>query len=254
MTLSKASTASRRMASIQRLINPMVSAAAPLLNGVIQPMQIEQKTEAIKLREFFVQGIRDFEMQLKQSDYRMPAILAGKHLLCAFMDEMILVQPWAKTLGWQENSLSWQLAHTKLANQDFFSILDQATKLSAANLDILELGYVCLSLGFQGKYRYAKDGALKLTQIADDIYEVIRQHRGEHYRQLSISPYSLKPKMSLFNKLPSKRIVLMSAVIILIVIGWGYHHRLLYLKNSIKGAINALQVNIKDMRTHSSET
>jgi type IV/VI secretion system ImpK/VasF family protein len=230
----------------QRLINPVVSAAAPLLDIALAPVRIQSLKEAEHYRRFLIRGVKKFESHLKHNDYRDLTIFVCRYLICAFMDEMLLLQPWAKTYFWQDKSFSWQFAHKKLANTDFFAILEKALKMVALNLDILELGYVCLSLGFQGKYRYLENGQKELTIFTDKIYDTIRKRRKEYSRQLFIAMPTINKRRWLL-KLPSKRIMFVSAIILLLGIAGAYYYRLLPLNRSIAQSMQALQVNIKGL-------
>jgi type VI secretion system protein ImpK len=236
----------------QRLINPMVSAAALLLNAVGQQMKVDTEAQARHMREFFVHQMKDFAWQLKKTGYRASFIHMAQHLLCALIDEIVLAQPWAKMFHWENRTLSWQFAHTKFANQDFFMILSAASQSSKIHLDLLELGYVCLSLGFQGKYRYMPEKSKELALIADDLYETIRKYRGENSRNLSIRPEIAKQKKRFF-KFPSKSVVAITMMILLCVIGWEYHHRLIALNAPFNQAMTRLTENIQAVRVHTNE-
>jgi len=50
---------------------------------------------------------------------------------------------------------------------------------------MLELMYLCMSLGFEGKYRVLPRGMLELEAVRDSLYRQIRQLRGDVPRELS---------------------------------------------------------------------
>jgi type VI secretion system protein ImpK len=50
---------------------------------------------------------------------------------------------------------------------------------------MLELMYLCLSLGFEGKYRVLQRGMLELEAVRDSLYRQIRQLRGDVPREVS---------------------------------------------------------------------
>jgi type VI secretion system protein ImpK len=50
---------------------------------------------------------------------------------------------------------------------------------------MLELMYLCLSLGFEGRYRVQTRGVQELENIRDAVYRQIRQLRGDAPRELS---------------------------------------------------------------------
>jgi type VI secretion system protein ImpK len=55
----------------------------------------------------------------------------------------------------------------------------------AKNIDLLELMYVCLALGFQGRYRVETDGAATLEAVRENLYRTIRNCRGDFETALS---------------------------------------------------------------------
>ncbi|MBT2372289.1 type IVB secretion system protein IcmH/DotU [Pseudomonas fluorescens] len=53
---------------------------------------------------------------------------------------------------------------------------------------MLELMYLCLSLGFEGKYRVVERGVLQLEGIRDALYRQIRHVRGDAPRDTPTEP------------------------------------------------------------------
>jgi type VI secretion system protein ImpK len=70
--------------------------------------------------------------------------------------------------------------------EEFFQILDRLKQQPAQNLDLLELAYLCLSLGFEGKYRYSKDSLHTLEKERQELYLLIQRLKGDSQRELSI--------------------------------------------------------------------
>ena len=64
-------------------------------------------------------------------------------------------------------------------------MLDRLSKNPVKHLPMLELMYLCLALGFEGKYRVMARGVLDLDGISDALYRQIRQLRGDVPRELS---------------------------------------------------------------------
>ena len=71
--------------------------------------------------------------------------------------------------------------------EKFFLILDRMRDVPAEDLYILEMVYIFLSLGYEGKYRVLHRGKEALEQIRDELFRIIRNHRGEYERTLSPS-------------------------------------------------------------------
>jgi type VI secretion system protein ImpK len=54
-----------------------------------------------------------------------------------------------------------------------------------ANLDVLELMYVCLQFRFEGRFRVIEGGSRQLEAIRQRLLSIIRKQRGEYERDLS---------------------------------------------------------------------
>jgi type VI secretion system protein ImpK len=52
-------------------------------------------------------------------------------------------------------------------------------------LSVVELMYLCLSLGFIGRYRVMPRGIAALSELREGVYRAIRQRRGDFERELS---------------------------------------------------------------------
>ena len=51
--------------------------------------------------------------------------------------------------------------------------------------EVVELMYLCASLGFEGRYRVMPRGIAALTELRESVYRTIRQRRGDFERELS---------------------------------------------------------------------
>jgi type VI secretion system protein ImpK len=60
----------------------------------------------------------------------------------------------------------------------FFRLLDEVKKTPGTDLAVLELMYLCLSLGFQGQYRASQRGPAELDRIREDLYTIIVSQRN----------------------------------------------------------------------------
>jgi len=93
--------------------------------------------------------------------------------------------PWGSESAWSQRSLLTVFHGEPSGGEKCFLILERMRQAPAENLDFLELFYVCLCLGFEGKYRVAHGGRDHLYQIKDDIFATIRRYRGDYERALS---------------------------------------------------------------------
>ncbi|HYZ61864.1 MAG TPA: type VI secretion system protein TssL, long form, partial [Acetobacteraceae bacterium] len=96
----------------------------------------------------------------------------------------------------------------------FFDILEQMQQDLGRHSPVVELMYLCTSLGFEGRYRVMPRGVAALTELRDGVYRTIRQRRGDWERDLSPHWKGVKAGMrSLANRIPLWAIALATLVI-----------------------------------------
>lgn len=97
--------------------------------------------------------------------------------------------------------------------EKFFQLLERLSRNPVKHLAMLELMYLCLSLGFEGKYRVMPRGMTELEVIRDSLYRQIRQMRGDIPRDISPQWEGLKDaRRSLVRVVPWWVVVLFTAV------------------------------------------
>ena len=111
--------------------------------------------------------------------------MIARYLLCTILDEAVLNTPWGAESAWNQRTLLGIFHKETAGGEKFFAILDRLRNSPAENIDALELIYICLSLGYEGKYRVIARGRDQLEQLRDDLFHIIRSYRGEYERSLS---------------------------------------------------------------------
>lgn len=160
-------------------INSLVAASDPILTLVTTLQNAHYPEDRVKFLEHLAHEVRAFEHHAKMANYKEDTITAARYILCCLLDETIaLTSEWGKENGWLHNNLLSVFHNECYGGEDFFKIIDESLKNTTINLHLIELAYICLNLGFAGKYRNTNDGACKITQIIDDLYTIINQHRS----------------------------------------------------------------------------
>lgn len=166
-------------------LNPLVNAASTLIAVFERTRQSMSHPDVGGLHQRLVHEVRNFETQAREEGIRQEVILSARYLLCAILDEAVMNTPWGSESAWSQRSLLSVFHGETFGGEKCFLILDRMRQAPAENLDVLELFYVCLSLGFEGKYRVANRGREQLDQIRDELFATIRRYRGEYERALS---------------------------------------------------------------------
>jgi type VI secretion system protein ImpK len=170
---------------ISQGLNPLVNAASTLIAVFERTRQSLSHADVGGLHQRLVQEIRDFETRARDQGVRQEVILSARYLLCTVLDEAVMNTPWGSESAWSQRSLLTVFHGETSGGEKCFLILERMRQNPAENLDVLELFYICLSLGFEGKYRLAGRGRDQLYQIRDDLFSIIRHYRGDYERALS---------------------------------------------------------------------
>ena len=86
----------------------------------------------------------------------------AKYAIVAFIDEQLFRAPWAGRQEWMLEPLQLVYFNENTAGEGFFDRLD-ALERDPARLHVLEVYYLCLTLGFQGKYAVRGGEGLGVT-------------------------------------------------------------------------------------------
>jgi len=172
-------------------LNPLVNLASTLVAVFEKTRQSMTHADAAGLHQRLVNELRGFESAAREQGARQEVVLSARYVLCSALDEAVLNTPWGSESAWAQRTLLSIFHNETSGGEKFFLILDRMRQSPAENLDMLELFYVLLSLGFEGKYRLMSRGRDSVEQIRDELFTLIRRYRGEYERELSVSWHGL---------------------------------------------------------------
>lgn len=165
--------------------NPSLSAATPLLTLASELRNTPTHADPDNLFTHVSQEISNFEAAARSGGARPEGILAARYVLCTFLDEIVLATPWGNQSNWVSRTLLNAFHNENWGGEKFYLILDKLLTDPRQNINLLELFYVCLALGFEGKMRVQAGGRSELDRLQTNLYNIIRSHRGEHESDLS---------------------------------------------------------------------
>src|SRR5262249_1363259 len=166
-------------------LNPLVAAANPLLNIIPQLRASAQHPNPSGLRDRLAQGVREFEAHARAAGVPMEKIIAARYALCTLIDETAASTPWGASGAWAQHGLLALFHGETEGGEKFFQVLARLAENPQANVDVLELMYVCLQLGFEGRYRIVDGGQRQPEEIRGRVLAIVRKERGEYERDLS---------------------------------------------------------------------
>jgi type VI secretion system protein ImpK len=166
-------------------INPLVAAANSLLDIVPQLRATPQHADPSGLRDYLAQNIKTFEARAKAAGAAPEKVIAARYALCTLLDETVASTPWGSSGIWAKHSLLVMFHNETFGGEKFFQLLAKVAENPTANRDLLEFMYVCLALGFEGRYRVIDNGRAQLEALRERLAQLLRNHQNGYERALS---------------------------------------------------------------------
>ncbi len=166
-------------------LNPLVNAASILLAVFEKTKEAITHPDIAGLHQRMVNEIKSFEIRAKEQGIPAEIVLSARYILCTMLDEAVLNTPWGCESAWHQRSLLSIFHNETSGGEKFFLILDRLCQSPSENIYIIELFYISLSIGFEGKYRLSARGKESIQRIRDELFSIIRRYRGEYERELS---------------------------------------------------------------------
>lgn len=117
------------------------------------------------------------------------------YAVVAFIDEVALTKGNAVRQHWQTGPLQMHFFNENVAGDGFFARLKEL-RGDSNRAEVLHAYYLCLTLGFQGRYR-VRGGELELATILDALAKELGRRR-EHDEE-TLSPSGERPPESLVS-------------------------------------------------------
>jgi type VI secretion system protein ImpK len=188
---------------IQNGLNPLVVAASTILTVSSRLRTMLEHNDIPGLQRQLIDEIKKFEYSAKQKRVTPEQIVPARYLLCTMLDEIVLHTPWGANSRWSEHSLLSQFHNETGGGEKCFLVLQKMLEAPAQHLEVLELFYLCLGLGFAGKYKIDPQGKGHLEHISNTLFQTITNYRGEFEPDLSPNWSSATaPKRSMMQYIP----------------------------------------------------
>lgn len=182
---AQVSTASARLRDARVNDNPLVNAFSPLLGLApeLEAATTPENADVLRARlldnlTYARDGAVSAGVPLTQAD-------KGAWFVAALLDDIALNTPWGGSSGWPRMPLVAELYGNVDAGERFFGLTEELLRYPERDPQLLELAFLCLSLGFRGKHRLSgSEGAAALTQLRNQISRIL-EDRDAQDRDLS---------------------------------------------------------------------
>lgn len=166
--------------------NPILQAAGPLIAVASRLQSTVASADIAALRSQAMQDVRQFDDRLRAAGVVPEDALVARYVVCTFFDSAVLNTPWGAQSDWSGQSLLVMFHKEKSGGEKFFQILDRLCAQPGRYIDLIELQYVCLALGYEGMYRIDERGAGRLAELQHKLSRLIRDARQIKDEELSV--------------------------------------------------------------------
>ncbi|BAU58577.1 outer membrane protein ImpK/VasF [Halorhodospira halochloris] len=137
------------------------------------------------MRDKLLSSLDDFSQRGIAQGWPKAVIDTARYALVAYIDEAVLASNRQDKKDWMAWPLQLELFAEQTAGEKFFACLDELRRDPQRNIDLLELFYVCLRLGFKGAYSLRADDQLKILE--KELLNEIELIRGAPKENLSVT-------------------------------------------------------------------
>lgn len=142
---------------------------------VIRMREAEDLGEPASLRKLIGYYLDLFEKNCKAIGIQSESIRDAKYALVALIDETVLSVPGVCRDYWFTRPLQLDVFGDNIAGEEFYNKLNKMLLEIEAKKDVLEIYYICLSLGFEGRYKLFN--AEERVSIMDELGRKLRRTR-----------------------------------------------------------------------------
>lgn len=157
-------------------LGPVCDQASRLLSLANRLGRAESVRDVGQLRRQCMDLIREYRAALKAEGQGPDSVEVASYCVCALLDEIVLNSEWGQNGHWAAHSLLSEFHSQTWSGTHFFELVDKARR--TGNQPLMMLQYLCLSLGFKGRYRVEERGEEQLDVLRDCLYHEICADQG----------------------------------------------------------------------------
>ncbi len=228
MTESLSISWEQRVAQIdEQSENIILEVSKPLLRLLSEiPPQLNGQS-ITDFREHLENEIDIFAKVLEYFSCKKEHILISQYCLCTALDEQINQTIWGGGDGnhigsWPKESLLSTFHKDSYGGDKVFLLIGKLAANPQDHVNVIELIYYILELGFEGRYRYDNNGLQQLSVIKSNLLSLIHSVRPKH--TISLAPtFDIQSNDKRANKIwfiPIWLIITSAFVILLIQFSW----------------------------------
>lgn len=239
------SSTQERLTAVAAAQNPLLEAAQPLLRALADmPAALESDGVAL-FHQLLEREVAAFQSICTTAQVRHEHVVAASYALCTALDEAANSTPWGGGQGgeagiWAGQQLAAKFHGDTKGGDKFFLLVGRLAASPQEHVDLLEVLYQILGLGFEGRFSTAANGRRQLETVRHRLFSLLGNARGDVPSDLS--PHWKGVGAGKFRLLRSVPVWVTGSVLTLILFGlfaW-YKYQLLQSSADLQQRIAAI--------------
>jgi len=144
--------------------NDLIAFAGPIFDLILR-LKAGIVAPSNELRPQVAAMLQDFEKRAERYRFNHKIVQVSKFALASFVDEVVLMNNFPLRDQWEKYALQLEYFGEQLAGNKFFEKLQSMLGQIEVTKDAVEVYYVCMLLGFKGRYAiYEQEKLLSIMQ------------------------------------------------------------------------------------------
>lgn len=165
--------------------NPLVRAAARLIQLMLQIRETMHLSDPAALRQQLLAEVREFERLAAEYGASHEEVIGARYCLCTALDETAAQTPWGGRGVWAKHSLLVAFHNETWGGEKYYQLLGRLAQNPERHVHLIELLYYLNALGFEGRFRIVDDGYSQLEILKRRIAAILNRVKGGHEARLS---------------------------------------------------------------------
>lgn len=188
--LAPEAAAQNRLLAVTAAQNPLLEAAQPLLRALADmPATLGEDGPAV-IHRLLEREVASFQSICSSAQIRHEHVVAASYSLCTALDEAANSTEWGggkdgEAGVWASQQLAAKFHGDTKGGDKFFLLVGRLAASPQEHIDLLELMYQILGLGFEGRFSTAANGRRQLETVRHRLFTLLGVARGDVPRELS---------------------------------------------------------------------
>ncbi len=234
-----------RLTAVAAAQNPLLEAAQPLLRALVDmPATLGEEGVAV-FHQLLEREVASFQSLCSSAQIRHEHVVAASYSLCTALDEAANSTEWGGGKNgeagiWAGQQLAAKFHGDTKGGDKFLLLVGRLAASPQEHIDLLELMYQILGLGFEGRFSTAANGRRQLETVRHRLFTLLGTAHGDVPQDLS--PHWKGVGAGKFRLLRSVPVWVTGSLLALVLFGlfaW-YKYQLLQMSADVEQRIAAI--------------